>query len=143
MPTPAVIPGSPFIPRTAQPPYSHVENSMRAQLDWLGLTPLRAMVDVEPYGASDLGRDPSDNESPSMTFASPSEDNDPEDPKNLSGRKKKKRRRTKRPEGRRSHEAKAVTTSKTVVNLPEFTVKDLSDFAENFGRFRRMTGHTH
>ena len=26
MPTPAVIPRSPFIPRTAQPPYSHVEN---------------------------------------------------------------------------------------------------------------------
>ena len=27
MPTPAVMPRSPFIPRTAQPPYSHVENS--------------------------------------------------------------------------------------------------------------------
>ena len=50
MPTPAVIPRSPFIPRTAQPPYSHVGNSTRAELDWLGLTALRAMVDVEPYG---------------------------------------------------------------------------------------------
>ena len=30
MPTPAVIPRSPFIPRTAQPPHSHVENSTRA-----------------------------------------------------------------------------------------------------------------
>ena len=37
MPTPAVIPRSPFIPRTAQPPYSHVENSTRAELDRLGL----------------------------------------------------------------------------------------------------------
>ena len=62
MPTPAVIPRSPFIPRTAQPPYSHVENSTRAELDRHGLTALRAMVDVEPYGSSDLGGDPSDDE---------------------------------------------------------------------------------
>ena len=46
MPTPAMIPRSPFIPRTAQPPYSHVENSTRAELDRLGLTALRAMVGV-------------------------------------------------------------------------------------------------
>ena len=55
MPTPAAIPRSPFVPRTAQPPYSHVTNSTRAELDPLGLTALRAMVDVEPYGSSDLG----------------------------------------------------------------------------------------
>ena len=77
MPTPAVIPRSPFVPRTAQPPYSHVTNSTRAELDRLGLTALRAMVDVEPYGSSDLGGDPSDDEPPSMTSASPSEDDDP------------------------------------------------------------------
>ena len=29
------------------------------------------------------------------------------------------------------------------MNLPEFTGKDLSEFAENFGRFLRMTGQTH
>ena len=58
MPTPALIPRSPFIPRTAQPPYSHVEISMRAELNRLGLTALRAMVDVEPYGSSDLGGGP-------------------------------------------------------------------------------------
>ena len=46
MPTPAVIPRSPFVPRTAQPPYSHLANSTRAELDQLGLTALRAMVDV-------------------------------------------------------------------------------------------------
>ena len=80
MPTPAVIPRSPFIPGTAQPPYSHVENSTRAELDRLELTALRAMVDMGPYGCSDLGRDPSDDEPPSMTCASPSEDDDPEDP---------------------------------------------------------------
>ena len=142
MPTPAMIPRGPFIPRTAQPPYSHVENSTRAELDWLGLTALRAMVDVEPYGSSDLGGDPSDDEPPSMTSASTSEDEDPEDPENPSGRKKKKKRKTKRPEGRRSQEAKALTTSKIVVILPEFTGKDLSEFAENFGRFLRMTGQT-
>ena len=143
MPTPAVIPRSPFIPRTADPPYSHVGNSTRAELHRLGLTALRAMVDVEPYGSSDLGGDPSDDESPSMTSASPSEDNDPEDPENPSGRKKKKKRKTKRPEGRRSQGAKAIATSEILVNLPEFTGKDLSDFAENFGRFLRMTGRTH
>ena len=143
MRTPAVTPRSPFIPRTAQPPYSHVENSTRAELDWLGLTALRAMVDAEPYGSSDLGGDPSDDEPPFMTSASPLEDDDPEDPENPSGRKKKKKRKTKRPEGRRSQEAKAIATSKIVVNLPEFTGKDLSEFAENFGRFLRMTGQTH
>ena len=30
-----------------------------------------------------------------------------------------------------------------MVNLPEFTGKDLSGFAENFGWFLRMTGQTH
>ena len=77
MPTPAAIPRSPFVRRTAQPPYSHVANSTRAQLDRLGLTAPRAIVDVEPYGSSDLGRDPSDDELPSMTSASPSEDDKP------------------------------------------------------------------
>ena len=143
MPTPAAIPRSPFVPRTAQPPYSHVGNSTRAELDRQELTALRAMVDVEPYGSSDLGGDPSDDEPPSMTSASPSEDDDPEDPENQNGRKKKKKRKTKRPEGRRSQEAKAIATSKIVVNLPEFTGKDLSEFAENFGRFLRLTGQTH
>ena len=143
MPTPAAIPRSPFVPRTAQPPYSHVANSTRAELDRLGLTALRAMVDVAPYGSSDLGGDPCDDEPPSMTSASPSEDDDPENPENPSGKKKKKKRKTRRPEGRRSQEAKAVATCKIVVNLPEFTGKDLSNFAENFGRFPRLTGQTH
>ena len=143
MPTPAAIPRSPFVPRTAQPPYSHVGNSTRAELDRLGLTALRAMVDVEPYGSSDLGGDPSDDEPPLMTSASPSEDDNPEDPENPSGQEKKKKRKTRRPEGRRSQEAKAIATSKIVVNLPEFTGKDLSQFAENFGRFFRSTGQTH
>ena len=98
MPTPAVIPRSPFIPRTAQPPYSYVENSTRDELDRFGQTALRAMVDVEPYSSSDLGGDPSDDEPPSMTSASPSEEDDPEDPENPSRRKKKKKRKTKRPE---------------------------------------------
>ena len=142
MPTPAVIPRSPFIPRTAQPPCSHVENSTRAELDRLGLTALTAMVDVEPYGSSDLGRDPSNDEPPSLPSASPSEDDDPEDPENPSGRRKKKKRKTKRPEGRRPQEAKAIAASKIVVNLPEFTGKDLSEFAESIGGFLRMTGQT-
>ena len=135
MPTPAAIPRSPLVPRTAQPPYSHVGNSTRAELDRLGLTALRAMVDVEPYGPSDLGGDPSDGEPPSMTSASPWEDGDPEDPENPSGQKNGKKRKGWRPGGCRSQEAKAIATSKIVVNLPEFTGKDLSEFAENFGRF--------
>ena len=143
MPASAVIPRGPFIPRTAQPPYSHVGNSTRAELDRLGLTALRAMVDVEPYGSSDLGGDPSDDEPPSTTSASPSEDDDPEDPETPTGRKKKKRRKTRRPEGRRSQEAKGIVTSKIVVNLPQFTGKDLSEFAGNFGRLLRMTSQTH
>ena len=143
MPTPAAIPRSPLVPRTAQPPYSNVGNSTRAELDRLGLTALRAMVNSEPYGSSDLGGDPSDDEPPSMTSASPSEDEDPEDPENPSGQKKKKKRKTRRPGGRRSQEAKAIATSKIVVNLPEFTGKDLSEFAEKFGRFLRLTGQTH
>ena len=53
MPTPAVIPRSPVVPRTGQPPYSQVENSTRAELQRQGLTALRTMVDVEPYGSSD------------------------------------------------------------------------------------------
>ena len=80
MPTPAAIPRSPFVPRTAQPPYSNVGNSTRAELDRLGLTALRAMVDVEPYGSSDQGGDPSNDELLSMTSASPLEDDDSEDP---------------------------------------------------------------
>ena len=142
MPTPAVILRSLFIPRTAQPPYSHVGNSTRTGLDQLRLTALRAMFDVEPYGSSDLGGHPSDNEAPSMTSASPSEDSDPEYPENPSGRKKKKRRKTKRPERCRSREAKAISTLEIVVNLPEITGKDVREIAENFGRFLRMTGQT-
>ena len=131
------------MPRTAQLPYSHVENSTRAELDRLGLTALRAMVDVEPYGSSDLGGDPSDDEPPSLSSASPFEDDDLEDPENPSGKKKRKKRKSRRAERRRSKEAKAIATSKIVVNLPEFTGKDLSEFAESFGRFLRMTGQPH
>ena len=80
MPTPAAVPRSPFVPRTSQPPYSHVANSSRAELDRLRLTALRAIVDVEPYGSSDLGGDPFDDEPPSLSSASPSDDDDPEDP---------------------------------------------------------------
>ena len=144
MPTPAAIPRSPFVPRTAQPLYSHVTNSTRAELDRLGLTALRAMVDVELYGSSDLGGEPSDDEPPSMDSSSSSEDDDPKDPEDPKGKKKKKKKKkTRRPEGRRAQEAKAIATSKIVVNLPEFTGKDLSEFAENFGRFLRLTGQTH
>ena len=77
-----------------------------------------------------------------MTSASPSEDDDLEDRENPSGKKKRTKRKTKRYEGRRSQEAKAIATSKTVVNLPEFTGQDLSKFAEKFSRFLRMTGQT-
>ena len=50
-------------------------------------------MDVEPYGSSDLGGDPSDDEPPSMTSTSPSEDDDPEDPEDPKGKKKKKKKK--------------------------------------------------
>ena len=143
MPTPAMVPRSPFVPRTAQPPYSHLATSTRAELDNLGLIALRAMAAMEPQGSSDLSGDPSDDEQPSLMSASPSEDDDPEDPEDSNGKGKKKKKKTKGRERRRSQEAKAVATSKIVVTFPEFTGKDLSEFAENFGRFLRMTGQTH
>ena len=59
-------------------------------------------MDVGLSGTSDLGGDPSDDEPPLMTSASPSKDDDPEDPENPSGQKKKMKRKTRRPEGRRS-----------------------------------------
>ena len=144
MPIPAVIPKSPFVPRTAQPPYSHVDNSMQAALDRLELTAIRAMVDIELYCSSDLDGDPSDDEPSSMTSPSPSGDDDHEDPKNSGSKKKKKKRKTKQHEVRRSQQAKAkaIATSKIVVNLPGFTWKDLSEFAEKFARLLRTTGQT-
>ena len=142
MPTAAAVTKSPFVPRSARPPYSHVENSTRTQLDKVGLTALRAMVDVEPYGSNDLGGDPLDNEPPSLWSASPSEDGDPEGPENQSSKRKKKKRNSRRQQRRRFKEAKAITTTKIVVNLPGFTAKDLSDFAESVGPFLTMTGRT-
>ena len=53
--------------------HHHVRISTGAELDRLGLTALRPMVDVEPYDSSDLGGNPSDNEPPSMTSALPPE----------------------------------------------------------------------
>ena len=108
----------------------------------MGLTALRAMVAAEPYGSSDLGGDPCDDEPPSLTSASPSEDNDPATPQYLSGKKKKKKRKTKRHGRRRCEGARAIATSKIVVNFPDFTGKDISKFAENFCRFLRPTGQT-
>ena len=143
MPTPAAVPMSRFVPRTTQPPYSHLGNSNPADVDPSGLTALRAMVEVAPYCSSDLGGDPSDDGPPSLTSASPSEDNAPEDPEKPSGRKKKEKRKSTPDERRRSKEAKAIATSKIVVNLPEFTGKNLSEFADSFGLFLTMAGQTH
>ena len=41
-------------------------------------------------------------------------------------RRKKKKEKEKGKKGRRSHESKAITTSKIAVNLPEFTGKDFA-----------------
>ena len=68
---------------------------------------------------------------------------DPEDPNHSGDKKKKQKRKNRRHERHRFKEAKAITTSNVVVQLPEFTGEDLSEFAENFGRFLRMTGQTH
>ena len=142
VPTLGGVPRCPFVPRTAQPPCSHVDNSTRGELDQIGLTAMRAMVYVEPYGSIDLGGDPSDDELPSLSSASPSDDDDPEDPENPSDKKKKTKRKSRRHERRRFKEAKPIATLKIVIKPPELTGKDLSEYAESFGRFLRMTGQT-
>ena len=106
------------MPRTAQAACSHVENSTRAELDRLGLTALKAMVQIEPYYFSELGGDPLDDETPSLSSASPSEDVHGEDPENPIGKKKKTKRKSRRQERRHSEAAKAIATSRCVVNLP-------------------------
>ena len=78
-----------------------------------------------------------------LSSASPSEDDDPEDPENPGDKQMKKKRRSTRHERRHSKEANAFATSKIVLNLPEFSQNNLSEFAESFGRFLRMTGQTH
>ena len=93
MPTPAPIPRSPLVPKTAKPPYSHVTNSTIAELDRLGLTDLTAMVDVEPYGSSDLGGDPSDDEPPSMTLLRPRRTTTRRTPRTQVGRRRRRRGR--------------------------------------------------
>ena len=134
-----VVPRSPFVLTTAQPPHSHMENATCAGLYQLGLTALRATVDVEPYGSSDLGGNPSDNQLPSLSSALPSKDDDCEDLENPSYNRKTNKRKGTRHERCRSKEAKAIATSKIVVNLPKFWGKDLSKFAESLDRFLRMT----
>ena len=97
MPTTTAIPRSPFVPRTPRLPYNHVKNSTRvstrAEVDQLGCTALRAMVDVEPCGFSDMGGDLLDNESPSPSCASPSKDDNSDDPDETGSKKKKTKRR--------------------------------------------------
>ena len=106
------------------------------------------MVDVEPYGASDVGGDPFDDDLPSLASSSSGDDDYPHDPDDTDratqGKKKKKKKKKERgKKGRRPHESKAIATSKIMVNLPEFSGKYLSEFAESFGRGLRMTGQAH
>ena len=89
MPTPAAVPRTPFIPRTAQPPYSHVEICTRAELDRPRPTALSAMVDFEHYDYGDSSAD----EPPSLSPASPSEADDPEESEKPSTKRRKRRGR--------------------------------------------------
>ena len=59
MPTRAAVPRRPFVPRTAQPPYSHLKNSSRAELDQLGLSALKAIEAVG--GSTALARETPEN----------------------------------------------------------------------------------
>ena len=101
--TSAAVQGSALVLGTEQPPDSHVEIWTHAKLDRPGLTTLRAMVDVQPYASSDVGRDPSKNKLPSLSPAPPSDDDAPEDLENPSDKKKEKHER------RCSKEAKAIS----------------------------------
>ena len=79
----------------------------------------------------------------SYTSSSPHSE-DPDGHRDRSRRKKKGK--DKKEKGKRcdhhEREAKAVATSKITVNLPEFSGKDLSEFAESFARFLRLTRQT-
>ena len=100
-------------------------------------------MDLEPYGSGDLRADSSDDEPPSFFQASASKADDPEDPENPSGKTRREKRKSRRHERCPSKEAEAFATLKIVLNLPEFTQKDLSEFVESFGLFPRMTVQTH
>ena len=69
------------------------------------ITALRAMVDVKFYSCSDLGDDSLDDQPPSLSSASHSEDDDSEDPKNPSDKMKKKKRKSWRHQRHRSEES--------------------------------------
>ena len=89
------------------------------------------MVDVEPYGLSDAGGDPLDDDSSSCDR----EPSDPDDPWDKSSKKKRKKTPKKVLRERPGKEAKAIATSKIVVNLLDFTGKDLNESADSFAWF--------
>ena len=141
---------SPFVPRVQQLPYSHVPNSSPSDLRAAGLTALRAMVDVEPYDSSEVGSSTSTSSSGESSDGGgggggPSDD--PDDPHHESkgkgkGKKHKKSKRKHKKKAKYAKEARNVAQSKITVSPPEFTGKDLSDFAQEFARFLRLTGQT-
>ncbi len=121
--------------------------STRAELEGLGLTALRAMVDVEPYAPEERDGGPPDDGGDSSSSSSTSSSPHSEDPDGHRDRsRKKKKGKKKKKKGKRcdhhEREAKAVATSKITGNLPEFSGKALSVFAEWFARFLRLTGQT-
>ena len=89
------------MPRTAQPPYNNGQNSTRKEPDGLGMTPLIAMLDPEPYGAGDVGVDPLDDDDglPSLGSTSCTEDDYPDDPDDRDGTGGAPKRRKKKKKG--------------------------------------------
>ena len=149
-----MVPRSPFVARIAQPLYRHVQNTARAELEGL-VTALRLVVDLGPYGASDVGRDlPNDDAAPVPSSFSSHHDypDNPHDACRATDEKKKKKTKKKKKKkkmkeqgkgGHRPRESKAIAMSEIVVNPFECTTKDLSEFAESFGKILRMTRQTH
>ena len=78
-----------------------------------------------------------------MLSASPSEDDDLEDPDGPGSKKKEEKKKSGRKDRQHSKEAKAITTSEILVTIPELNKKDLIDFVESFGWFRMMTRQSH
>ena len=110
------------------------------------------MVDLEPYGLSDLGGDPTPIHPQRLPSAARAEEEADlvtltilmEEP--LEWKKRRRKRRRTRSLRRRIAVivmVRTIATSKIVVNLPEFTRNNLNEFAEGFPRLSRMTGQTH
>ena len=102
-------------------------------------------MDIDPYEASAVGGDLSDDNLPSFGPPHSTDDDIPDDLDYLNdtaeaAKKKKKKKEKEKEKGEKrsaTHENKAIATWNIVANLPKLTAKYLSEFAESFSIFVR------